>query len=129
MVRTYGGTYLGIFAHRQVLVRVLELHSDLTPLGRTTPTNDSLDDPTGIVSEDDIFDVTTDNIHEIGNVFLPLGANVLFPGEAPYTFRVLEQCRVGFRSLALVQENFLCLVRFPCSWDVLSISIKSRSKG
>jgi hypothetical protein len=84
----HGGMNLGIFVLRQVLERPLEFCGNLIPFGGSTPTNDSLNDPTGIVFEDDLLDMTTDNGHEFGDVFLPLRTNVFLPGKTPYAFSV-----------------------------------------
>ena len=91
MAGTYGGMHLGIFALRQVLERPLEFCSDFVPFCGSTPTNNSLNNPAGIVFEDDILDMATDDVHEVSDVILPLRANVFLPGKTPHPFGVSEQ--------------------------------------
>lgn len=114
--------YLRVFVLGQILELSLQFRCDLVSFFLASMFHDRLHNTTGIVLEDNIRDSSTNDVHQVLDMFRSFGRwNIFLSSKSPDFFGIYKQGRMGFRSTALLLEKLLCLVRFTsgCIYETL----------
>ncbi len=109
--------YLRVLVLSKVAVSALQLLRDLVPLLLSTVLDRGLDDTARVMFEDDILNLSAQDVHKRVHVLRAVRFREVFLArEGPSVFCFHENGRMRFGGFSLLKEDSLCFMRLARSF-------------